>query len=165
MRRYLLLIVLLITSLSCEQTQAQELSTLLDELNNETVDYCNPSYLSKVGLDSNLLLDTRKKEEYEVSHIPGAIWVGEHPKAKQVIQLIKPQHERIVVYCSVGVRSEDAGEDLSSLNLPVFNLYGGIFLYNEQVGGLVNSKHRPTDSVHTYSKRWSKYLKKGIAVW
>ena len=47
----------------------------------------------------------------------------------------------------------------------VRNLYGGIFQWKNQDKPVVDTKGIKTDSVHTYSKAWSKWLKKGIKVY
>ena len=71
-----------------------------------------------------------------------------------------------LVYCSIGVRSENIGEKLQQLGYTnVYNLYGGIFEYKNEGGTVYNLQNKPTDSVHTYNKKWSKYLTKGNKVY
>jgi len=51
-----------------------------------------------------LLIDTRSREEYAVSHLPGAVWaekLGQMPAALRDV----PREHAVVLYCSVGVRS------------------------------------------------------------
>jgi rhodanese-related sulfurtransferase len=61
----------------------------------------------------------------------------------------------IVVYCSIGVRSEKIGELIKVRIQNVYNLYGGIFEYKNEEEKVVNNQNKVTDSVHTYNKRWS----------
>jgi predicted sulfurtransferase len=67
------------------------------------------------------------------------------------------------VYCSIGVRSEKNRREINKSRIQnVYNLYGGIFEYKNEEGKVVNNQNKVTDSVHTYNKRWSEYLTKGI---
>jgi rhodanese-related sulfurtransferase len=111
-----------------------------------------------------VILDTRSKQEFEVSHLPGARFVDyDRFNASVVSQLNK--EDEIVVYCTVGYRSERIGEKLRELGFKkVTNLYGGIIQWANEKGDLVNKKGMPTDSIHTYSKKWSQWLVNGIGV-
>lgn len=133
--------------------------------NKNTVPY---QYIdSKVNFNKVLLLDAREWEEYEVSHIENAIYVGYSKFNGKKFQKQYPDKEQtIVVYCSLGVRSEDIAEKLQKMGYKnVKNLYGGIFLWKnlgfEVVKGSEGNGVR-TDSIHAFSKEWSKYLIKGI---
>ena len=42
-----------------------------------------------MNTDAYTILDTRKKEEFEVSHLPGAIWVGEDVNQFSDTQILK----------------------------------------------------------------------------
>lgn len=105
-----------------------------------------------------ILLDARAKEEYEVSHIPGAIWVGEgeyHPEDFKNIDTSKA----VVVYCSVGYRSQLAGADLKSFGFhKVYNLYGSIFEWANRSYPLVTPEGDTTKNLHTYNANWSKWV-------
>ncbi|MCA6407991.1 MAG: rhodanese-like domain-containing protein, partial [Cytophagales bacterium] len=77
-----------------------------------------------------------------------------------------PKNEKIIVYCSVGYRSERVGEKLQKLGYQnVYNIYGGIFEWKNEGMPVVNRQNQPTDSVHTYNKNWSKWLLKGVKVY
>ena len=77
-----------------------------------------------------------------------------------------PKNKEIIVYCSVGYRSERIGEKLLDMGYTkVYNLHGGIFDWKNQSQIVVNDLNLPTDSVHTYSKAWSIWLHKGIKVY
>jgi rhodanese-related sulfurtransferase len=137
----------------------------LELLNKKSVPYVtveklksNPSYI---------LLDAREAREYKVSHIENAVFVGFNTfDDKKLLRLVPDKNATIVVYCSVGVRSEIIGEKLQKLGYKnVLNLYGGIFDWKNSGGEVLNSKGVETDSVHTYDKNWSQYLKKGIKVY
>lgn len=112
-----------------------------------------------------VLLDIRSPEEYEVSHLEGAVMVDYDRFSKNDVKEIKKDQE-VIVYCSVGYRSERIGEKLQKMGFKnVKNLYGGIFDWKNKDLLVVNQYNQPTDSVHTYNRAWSKWLKNGIKVY
>ncbi|MBU2062476.1 MAG: rhodanese-like domain-containing protein [Bacteroidetes bacterium] len=134
-------------------------------MNKESVPYIQVAELKD---KKNLIyLDAREPKEYQVSHIKNALFVGyDDFKSEIVTSKIKDKSTAIVVYCSIGVRSENIGEKLQQLGYTnVYNLYGGIFKYKNEGGTVYNLQNKPTDSVHTYNKKWSKYLTKGNKVY
>ena len=119
----------------------------------------------KMDMSDYLILDTRKKEEFDVSHIPGAVWVSEKVDENIYAFAKAKKDQPIVVYCSVGIRSEDFGERLKKVGFTnVKNLYGSIFAWKDEGSEVQNNKKQPTDSVHVFSKVWGKYLKTGNKV-
>ena len=72
----------------------------------------------------------------------------------------------MVVYCTVGYRSERIGEKLQKMGFQdVHNLYGGITEWVNQGHKVVDPEGNETPKVHTYSKDWGKWLKEGEKVW
>lgn len=112
-----------------------------------------------------ILLDTRSEEEFAVSKIKGAEFIDYDNFNKNMVNHI-PTDQEIIVYCSVGYRSEKIGEKLRELGYTkVLNLYGGIFDWKNTEHVIVNPQGQETDSVHTYNKSWSKWLYKGVKVY
>lgn len=105
-----------------------------------------------------IILDAREPAEYAISHIPSAKNVGyEHFSAANLGSISK--EKSIVVYCSVGYRSEKIGEKLLALGYSnVFNLYGSIFEWANQGFPLENSKGQATKALHTYNQDWGKWV-------
>jgi len=138
---------------------------VLKKLNNETVPYIKVNDLK--GKKNLVFLDARELKEYKVSHIPNAIPVGfDHFNPRIVTERVQDKNATIVVYCSIGVRSEKIGEKLLKLGYKnIYNLYGGIFEYKNIGGKVVNIKNKVTDSVHAFNKTWSIYLTKGVKVY
>jgi rhodanese-related sulfurtransferase len=113
------------------------------------------------------ILDAREKEEYEISHIPNAIYIGYNKLEKKVLKTI-PKDANIVLYCSVGYRSEKIGEKFQKKGFTnVRNLYGSIFEWINQGNEVHDKEGKPTDKVHTYNKKWSQWVEEGKAekVW
>ncbi len=132
---------------------------LLKTLYKKTVPLVNVEQLAnELPTDSLVLLDTRAKSEYNVSHLQYAIWAGyEKFDSLQVAHL--PKDTTIVVYCSVGYRSERIGEKLQEMGFTnVYNLYGGIFEWANREKTLVDSTEVTTRQVHGFSKTWGIWL-------
>lgn len=131
----------------------------LEKLNKESVPYITVAELQQQ--DSLIILDTRELEEYKVSHLKNAIWVGYDNFDSHQLKL-QDKNQKIVVYCSIGVRSENIGEKLLANGYSnVQNLYGGIFKWVEEDLPVYDSEENRTENVHVFSKYWGKLLTKG----
>ena len=143
----------------------KSIDSTLEKFNCNTVSYI---YIDELKSSENLiLLDTRKKEEYEVSKIEDAIWVGH--KKFEIDTLTKKfpnKNAPIVVYCSIGVRLENIGEKLLKAGYTnVRNLYGGIFQWKNNGNSVFDSQNNETEKVHAFSKHWGKLLTNGEKVY
>lgn len=114
--------------------------------------------------NSVIFLDARALEEYEVSHIEQAIFVGyDHFEIATLDTL--DRNEPIIVYCSVGYRSEKISEQLLEAGFKnIANLYGGIFEWKNR-GYPVYQAGVVTENVHAFDKKWGIWLKKGNKVY
>lgn len=122
----------------------------------------NEIMVKDVNSDDNVVfLDTRAKKEFKVSHIKYAQWVGFLSYHKGKVKDI-PKDKKIILYCSVGYRSEKITEKLMKEGFTnVFNLYGGFFEWVNEEKGIVN-EIGPTLEVHPYDDDWGQWLYKGI---
>jgi rhodanese-related sulfurtransferase len=112
-----------------------------------------------------VLLDARERSEYDVSHLPKARWVGYDDFDLKRLAGI-PKSDTVIVYCSIGYRSERIGEQLIKAGYTkVFNLYGGIFQWKNSDGAVVDANNDTTERVHCYDRSWSRFLKKGEKVY
>ena len=119
----------------------------------------------KIGNPSILFLDTREKEEFDISHIKGATYVGYDNFTMSSIKLV-PKNAEIIVYCSIGSRSQDIGEKLKKAGYTnVKNLYGGFFQWNNSGLQKVDSNGNPTVRIHGFSEDWGKWITKGKIVY
>ncbi len=158
----LTLIILFLSISSASFGQSLAFKTLLKGYYDKDFPIVYPDQ-NKI-IESALFLDTREKEEFEVSHLQGAKWVGYETFSLESLQDI-PKDETIVVYCSIGARSQDIGKKLKSAGYKeVYNLYGGIFHWvNEDYPVYKNEEE--TDEVHAFSKIWGIWLEKGKKVY
>ncbi|HET8861452.1 rhodanese-like domain-containing protein [Marivirga sp.] len=137
----------------------------LQSLYSNTVPLVKPHQVKEKLINKDVvILDTRSAREFTVSHLPNAKFVGyDHFDISQVKDI--PKDKEVVVYCSVGYRSEKIGEKLKKAGYEnVSNMYGGIFQWKNQGFDVVNQEGEVTDSVHTYNKRWGKWLEEGKGI-
>lgn len=135
---------------------------MLDELLDQSVPYITCEELKE--LNSPILLDARPESEYNVSHLENAKCVGYESFNKEKLAGLSKE-DTIVVYCSVGYRSEKIGEKLQELGYKnVYNLYGSIFEWVNQGNDVVN-ENGTTNQVHAYNKKWGQWLEKGEKVY
>ncbi|MEQ9403002.1 MAG: rhodanese-like domain-containing protein [Cyclobacteriaceae bacterium] len=162
MKKYLPPFALLLATVfpSCGQKTFDE---KMKSLYRETVPLIHAAELKEKS--NVILLDTRSPKEFEISHLKGAQLINYDDFNKKDMEGIDKGAE-VIVYCSVGYRSERIGEKLQKMGYTnVKNLYGGIFDWKNQDLEIVNKNEQPTDSVHTYNKSWSTWLYKGIKVY
>ena len=87
---------------------------VLEKLNTKSVPYITVEELQ--ANENYIFLDARESKEFNVSHIKNAINVGfENFDAKKISSILLDKKATIVVYCSIGVRSEKIGEKLLKL--------------------------------------------------
>jgi len=114
-----------------------------------------------------VLFDARPQSEFDISHIKGAKRIGFRKMDKSVLEGVDKK-EPIVVYCSIGYRSEKIAEKLKKMGYKnVYNLYGSIFEWVNQGNEVVDKDEKATEKIHTYNRRWSKWVEEGKAekVW
>ena len=147
----------------CQKTFDEKLQSLY----SYTVPLIQPSELAEVkkAAASVYVLDVRSPEEFAVSHLEDARFIDyDNFNTKDVREI--PKEAKVILYCSVGYRSERVGEKLKAAGYEdVSNLYGGIFQWKNEGYPVVNQQQQPTDSVHTYNKDWSQWLERGIKVY
>ena len=162
MKNFLVYILFLITAVSYSQNT---LSQLLKKYNTEAIPYISVKDLSN-HKNEYVLLDAREPKEYKVSRLQNAIYVGYNNfNIDSVKKQFQNKNEKIVVYCSLGVRSETIGIKLKEAGYTnILNLYGGIFEWKNQNFAVYNNTSNETENVHAYSKTWSKWLLKGKKV-
>ncbi len=161
MTKFSLIILSIILSSTTIWAQ-KNIDQAIKKYNTNSIPYISPESLNKAK--NIVILDSREKKEYNVSHLKNAIWVGYDSFNIKKIKL--DRNSDIVIYCSIGVRSEDIGEQLINNGYTnVHNLYGGIFKWVENGYPVYDSSNTETKKVHAYNKQWGKLLKKGEKVY
>ena len=115
----LLALVLLLTAcaqaVSYEQITQEEAKQIMDTTNGY------------------ILLDTRTREEYDQSHIPGALLIPHTEIAQRAEEELPDKDQVILVYCRSGNRSKQASEVLAELGYTHVKEFGGIHTWPYEV--------------------------------
>lgn len=166
MKNVFLLSLCILTLVSCEQNAVERTASALY---NNTVPLITVEELVtevgradsdfRLGADSTLyVVDTRELEEYQVSHIQGAFPKPFMPPQDAFDDL--DRDVKIIVYCSIGVRSEEYGEQLLEMGFTnVYNLHGGIFSWVNRGHEVFDMSGEPTRKVHGYNPVFGNLLK------
>tara|TARA_R100001377_G_scaffold50296_1_gene29257 strand:- start:12 stop:518 length:507 start_codon:yes stop_codon:yes gene_type:complete len=142
------------------------LSQLLKRYNKNDIPYMSVQELAMPKTNYKIL-DAREPNEYIVSHIENATYVGYNQfHLETVLNEIPQKTDTIVVYCSLGIRSETISRRLKNEGYTaVYNLYGGIFEWKNNNFPVYNKNNKETDSIHAFSELWGKWLKNGEKVY
>ncbi len=153
--------VVIITVAQVQKTSFNRMLKILLSKSTPTINVPEAALNAK----NYVFLDAREKNEYEVSHIANARYVGVSEfKMSTVADL--PKDKPIIVYCSIGKRSEDLTLKLKKEGFTnVKNMYGGIFEWVNQGHPIYDMKNKATTNVHAYNKFWGKWLEKGTKVY
>jgi rhodanese-related sulfurtransferase len=165
-RLFFIIFSVLIGTSAYSQSKDAEFDKMLDKLIDFNVPTITVDQLkAKQKRGKVYLLDAREASEYNVSHLPDAKRVGYDDFKLSSVKHI-PKSATIVIYCTVGYRSGKVVEKLRKAGYTkVYNLHGSIFEWVNQGNKVVNSKGQTTTRVHTYSKEWAKWLKRGKKVY
>jgi rhodanese-related sulfurtransferase len=156
--------ILLIVSALPALAQTKSFDILLKKMIKKTVPIIMIPELAKKS-EKVILLDARELKEFQVSHLKNAIHIGYKEFDESSLAKID-KNEEIIVYCSIGVRSEKIGERLQSMGFKnVKNLYGSIFEWVNQGHQVYDMNNHITTKVHAYDKKWGVWLKKGEKVY
>jgi rhodanese-related sulfurtransferase len=144
------------------QTQSSAFNLTLKTLLSHSVKEVTVSEAVK---SAALFMDAREPNEYEVSCIKNALFVGYQNFNYDSLASVE-KDKKIIVYCSVGYRSEKISEKLVAAGFTdVSNLVGGIFEWVNQGNPVVDPTGKPTENIHAYNKTWGIWLSKGNKVY
>ena len=117
----LLLVLVLLLLTACAQAASYEQIT--QEEAKQIMDTTN----------GYILLDTRTQEEYDQSHIPGALLIPHTEIAQRAEEALPDKDQLILVYCRSGNRSKQASEVLAELGYTNVKEFGGIHTWPYEV--------------------------------
>ena len=144
----------------------QQESSLTDKVKSVLGFTAPTMYIEELKrLDNVFILDTRERKEFDVSHLPNAIHVGDERVDMSLLGNVS-KSDTIVVYCTVGYRSEKVAEKLQDAGYEnAYNLFGGIFAWKNGDQTVVDNTGKTTEKVHCYNKSWSVFLLNGEKVY
>lgn len=120
--------------------------------------------LQGLGDEKIYYLDSREQQEYRVSHIKYARQVGNLWFDMRDVYDI-PKDAFIVVYCTIGDRSQRVGEKLVNAGYSqVYFLYGGMIEWMNMGNPVYTEKEIQTPQVLLSKKSWESWLEKGKAI-
>ncbi|MCK6474921.1 MAG: rhodanese-like domain-containing protein [Planctomycetes bacterium] len=117
------------------------------------------AWLADGSRTTPLLLDARTREEFDVSHLPGAVFLP-HDAG----ELSASDGRPVVVYCSVGYRSAMLARRLAEAgHADVRNLEGSIFKWANEGRALARAGAEgagevSASAVHPYNAEWGRLL-------
>lgn len=115
---FLLLAVLLLTACGQDKENDQEAVYM-----NITAEEAKEIMDSQEGY---IILDVRTQEEYDESHIPGAILIPNTEIEARAEKELTDKDQLILIYCRSGRRSKLAAEALMELGYTNIKEFGGI---------------------------------------
>ena len=167
MKKQFIIILFLGFTLSVASQNYVSFDEMKENIVSKTIPLISVQELKKVENTKAkfLLIDTREKTEYEVSHIKGAKFISyDNFNIKDLKEVDK--ETIVIVYCSVGYRSEKVGEKLKKEGFKkVMNLKGGIFDWVNWGFPVYDIEGNETEKIHAYDKSWGKWLTKGEKVY
>ena len=130
-----------------------------------TVQHISNDKFSALDKDEVIIFDIREADEYEVSHMEGAILVSPSLPLETFLSKYtqKTKGKTVLFYCSVGQRSsilaKDVQENLTALGSgPVYNLEGGLFKWHNDKLPLVTTSAETTEYIHPYNYFWGRMV-------
>lgn len=159
MRKWALAIVLTLSLVAVAQDEESGMKqTIYRSLVKVTLSHSvDEIWPADIEVTDQVFLDTRAKAEFDVSHIEGSKYVGYEDFDLSLVEEFD-KDTAIIVYCSIGYRSEKIAEKLQKEGFTnVKNLYGGLTEWMNKGKTVVDSTGQETNRVHGYSSLWGKW--------
>ena len=120
MKKWILLLMTMLLLTACGQ----------DKENSQGAGYVNiTAEQAKEIMDSQdgyIILDVRAQDEFDESHIPGAILIPHDEITEKAEDLLTNKDQLILIYCRSGRRSKLAAEAFVELGYTNIKEFGGI---------------------------------------
>jgi len=133
-------------------SEFQHLFPAIQTINADEVNKRNP-------VEKAVIVDVRTPAERKVSFIPGSISQTEFEKNNT-----KYKGFKIIAYCTIGYRSAQFAQTITTLGFEVYNLKGGILSWVNSGLPIVDA-NGPTRKVHVYGRKWNLIPKSYEAIW
>ena len=141
------------------------------EARYDTVEHVSAEDFSMLDPDQVVLFDVREKDEYAVSHLPGAILVDPAMAEEDFAQAFADElkGKRAVFYCSVGMRSSILADRVATTveqetGRQPANLIGGLFRWHNDDRVIVSAVGKKTDAIHPFDDHWGRLIEDEKAI-
>lgn len=161
MLKWIVILCALLTALSLAYAIVAQSSGAFDQMTKIVLKHDVPELHAREDIDLTkyVILDTREKDEYEVSHLKNAIWVGYKDFNLSRVAHVQ-KNSAVLLYCSIGYRSEKIAKRMRAAGFTnVTNLVGGIFAWSNLDKPVYDSSGL-TYKVHPYDAVWGLWLKR-----
>ncbi|MEO5984125.1 MAG: rhodanese-like domain-containing protein [Ferruginibacter sp.] len=159
-----ILFLILVWGSSYGQVKNKSFNFLLKTILSNKVKRVSVEEVTKSKVNYTFV-DAREVNEYNVSHLKNSLFVGYNNFSIDGLKNI-PKDRPIIVYCSVGKRSENIAAKLKKNGYNnVSNLYGGIFEWVNEDQPVYDLQNKQTMNVHAFNKFWGKFIEKGNKVY
>ena len=83
--------------------------------------------------DGHIIVDVRRRDEYDAGHIPGAILIPNESIGTEMPEQLPDRNQVILVYCRSGRRSKEAAQKLANLGYSNLYEFGGILDWKGEI--------------------------------
>ncbi len=83
--------------------------------------------------DGHILVDVRRRDEYDAGHIPGAILIPNESIGTEMPEQLPDRNQVILVYCRSGRRSREASQKLADMGYANIYEFGGIIDWTGEI--------------------------------
>ncbi len=146
-------------SLADQNERVARVNALIDKYDNGPIaDRITVESLKSLLSESEspvYVVDSRRREEFETSHLPGAIHQSEFEQMLDDEAI--PLGSHVVFYCTIGYRSSKSTQKLAGQQtaLRVWNLEGSILMWVNLGNSVFETGGAETKRVHVYGKEWN----------
>jgi rhodanese-related sulfurtransferase len=163
LKSIVIITLILVSELNYGQVKNKSFNFLLKTILTNKVKLVSVEEVSKSTVNYTFV-DAREVNEYNVSHLKNSVFVGYDNFSMDGLKDIS-KDEPIIVYCSVGKRSENIAAKLKKIGYTdVSNLYGGIFEWMNEDHPVYDLQNKQTMNVHAFNKFWGRFIDKGNKV-
>jgi rhodanese-related sulfurtransferase len=164
MHRYFLILIGLLAQGALAQTTTPDSLNLSDSIPAGKIPAVSVADLIEMNKQPLYILDAREEKEFKVSHIKNARNVGYFWFDMRKIYDI-PYDANMVIYCTVGGRSEKIAEKIIGAGYQqVYLLQGGIFEWINKGQPVYKENGVQTSEIHIFNEDMAQLIEKGTKV-
>ncbi len=83
--------------------------------------------------DGHIIVDVRRRDEYDAGHIPGAILIPNESIGTVPPEQLRDREQLILIYCRSGRRSKEAAQKLADMGYTNIYEFGGILDWTGEI--------------------------------